>query len=102
MTRELPASAVLIMQHNNLRSSFQPVMIAFLFLAAKSILLGTYRIRAFFKISVHLWRYKSSIWNIEAAFVWPKTMETIVTGQAFRTFGALADSTLAPLDALQQ
>lgn len=48
MTWKLSASAVLlIMQHTDVCSSFNPAMIAFLFFAAKSILRGSLRSQDF-------------------------------------------------------
>lgn len=80
MIQELLASAVfLTVQHNNLCSALKPAMIALLFFAAKSILIGTNGVRAFSKRSVHLWRNKTFVWNTEAAFVWPTLMEHIIT-----------------------
>ena len=80
MIQELLAAAVfLTVQHNNLCSSLKPAMIALLFFAAKSILIGTNRVRAFSKRSAHLWRNKTLVWNTEAAYVWPTLMEHIIT-----------------------
>lgn len=47
MTWKLSASAILLMQHMDVCSSFKPARIAFLFFVAKSILMGTNRSQDF-------------------------------------------------------